>query len=363
MNIFFLINTLRSGGAQQALTSIAENLNSKKLKIFLIVIDKKNKIDSKIINKNLKVIYLGAKIKNPFEVLYKLYKFLRIFKPKYIISTGNAETIIYSRLSSVISQTKHISWIQFDYQNSVPKFFLKKLLWFFFFKKLSYIDYKIVLISNYLKERYVLNLGWNKNKITIIPNTFSKNYLKMFKKKTSKNKIILCPGRLDYDKNHLNIIKGLNKFKKRFKNFKCLFIGEKGNAYNDIIKEIKNNKLEKNIKIKNYVKSEVFLNILNNSYMVVLASKKEPFGVIALETIYLKKNFIISKSSGFIDIIKGIKSRNIIKKYNEPNDISKKMISLYSKPLSKNEKQLFYKKILNSFESQNLIIKWKRIIK
>ena len=44
MKIFFLINTLRSGGAQQALTSIVENLNKKNLIIYLIVIDKKNKI-------------------------------------------------------------------------------------------------------------------------------------------------------------------------------------------------------------------------------------------------------------------------------------------------------------------------------
>lgn len=363
MKIFFLINTLRSGGAQQALTSIVENLNKKNLIIYLIVIDKKNKIDSKVINKNLKVFYLNASPKNPFDVLPKIYNLLRILKPKYIVSTGNAETIIYSRLSSIISKTKHISWIQFDYQNSIPMSYFKKIIWTLFFKKLFFIDYKTVLISNYLKERYVKDLGWKKKKIIIIPNTFSKNCLDNFKKKSPKDKIILCPGRLDYDKNHIKIIYALKKFKIKYNNFKCLFIGEKGNAYNKIIEEIKKNKLEKNIKVQSYIKSELFLKILNNSYLVILVSKKEPFGVIALEAIYLKTNFIISRSSGFKDIIKGIKSRNIVNKYNRSDEIYKKMISLYTKPLNQFERNMFYKKILNSFESKNLIKKWENIFK
>ena len=133
MKIFFLINTLRSGGAQQALTSIIGNLNKKNLKIYLIVIDKKNTIDSKIINKDLKVFYLNASSKNPIDVLPKIYNLLRNLKPKYIVSTGNAETIIYSRLSSILSKTKHISWIQFDYQNSIPMSYFKKIIWIFFF--------------------------------------------------------------------------------------------------------------------------------------------------------------------------------------------------------------------------------------
>ena len=142
-----------------------------------------------------------------------------------------------------------------------------------------------------------------------------------------------------------------------------MFIGEKGNAYHEIKAEIKKNKLEKNIKIQNYIKSESFLKILNKSYLVILVSKKEPFGVIALETIYLKTNFIISRSSGFKDIIKGIKSRNIINKYNKSEEIFKKIISLYSKPLNQFEKNVFYKKILKSFESKNLIKKWENIFR
>ena len=58
--------------------------------------------------------------------------------------------------------------------------------------------------------------------------------------------------------------------------------------------------------------------MLANSYLVLLLSKKEPFGVIALETIFLKKNFLISRSTGFKDIIGNLKTRNIVKNY-QPN--------------------------------------------
>ena len=67
--------------------------------------------------------------------------------------------------------------------------------------------------------------------------------------------------------------------------------------------------------------------------------------MIALETIFLKKNFIISNSTGFKDIISGIKSRNIVHDYNNPEEIYKKIISLYSKPLKRIEKICFIKRL------------------
>ena len=102
MKIFFLINTLRSGGAQQALVSVLENFTLKYFQSFLIVIDKKNKIDSKIYNKNIKIIYLNEKLNNFIKVYFKLFKILNQHNPKYLVSTGNAETIIYSRLISLL---------------------------------------------------------------------------------------------------------------------------------------------------------------------------------------------------------------------------------------------------------------------
>ena len=362
MNIFFLINTLRSGGAQQALTSILENFKKENLNVYLIVIDRKNKIDSTISNDNLNVIYLNSSTKKPFNVLKNLFYLTNRHKPKYIIATGNSEIIIFSRLICFLKKIKNISWIQFDYENSVPRSIYKKIIWILFFKKFSFIDNKIVLISNYLKKRYISDLGWDIKKISIIPNTFSRDYINLFKNKKVKNKIILCPGRLDYDKNHLEIIKALNVFKNKYDNFKCLFIGEKGNAYKDIKESIQFNKLEKNIKIEKFSNSKKFLQKLNSSFLVILASKKEPFGVIALETIFLKKNFIISNSTGFKDIIKGIKARNIIHNYKNSEEIYKKIMSLYSKPLKQTEKEIFYERIIKNFESKTVFKKWKKII-
>ena len=75
MKIFFLINTLRSGGAQQALVSILENFSLKYFQVFLIVIDRKNKIDSKIYNKNIKIIYLNEKLNNFIKFILNYSRF------------------------------------------------------------------------------------------------------------------------------------------------------------------------------------------------------------------------------------------------------------------------------------------------
>ena len=362
MKVFFLINTLRSGGAQQALVSLLENFKIKSFEVILIVLDKKHKINSKIYNKNIKIVYLNEKSNNFINIFLRLFKIINIYNPKYLISTGNSETIIYSRLISIFTKTKHISWIQFDYTNSIPFSNYKKIIWTIFFKYFYFFDHKIVLISNYLSQRYREKLKWDRKKIIVIPNTFYKNYLNKFKKEKIKNKIILCPGRLDYDKNHLKIIPALKKLKNKFKNLKCIFIGEKGNAYREILKSIKVNKLQKNIEILNYIKSNKFLTLLNNSYLVLLLSKKEPFGVIALETIYLKTNFLISYSSGFKDIIGNMKGRNIVKNYNNYQEIFKKTYNLYTEPMKNQEKKKFYNS-LSRFETKTVFKKWIKIFK
>ena len=80
MKIFFLINTLRSGGAQQALVSVLENFLNSKNSIYLIVIDKKKKIDSIIKNKNIKIIYLNENINNFISIIFKLLKIVNKHK-------------------------------------------------------------------------------------------------------------------------------------------------------------------------------------------------------------------------------------------------------------------------------------------
>ena len=59
IQIITLINTLRSGGAQQALVSLLENFKIKSFEVILIVLDKKHKINSKIYNKNNEYLKYG----------------------------------------------------------------------------------------------------------------------------------------------------------------------------------------------------------------------------------------------------------------------------------------------------------------
>ena len=82
-----------------------------------------------------------------------------------------------------------------------------------------------------------------------------------------------------------------------------------------------------------------------------------------VETIYLKTNFLISYTSGFKDILRGIKGRNIIKNFNNSKEIFKKTYNLYNKPMTYREKIKFYNNSLSKFETKTVFKKWLKIFK
>lgn len=188
-----------------------------------------------------------------------------------------------------------------------------------YFTKIRFIFYSQTDLSYYLnldlirRLKYFLFLNFFKAKIiTPVFNTqkiqHNKHFLpfpfllKMRGQKVSKTQFIkiLSIGKFQERKNFMLLIKVLESIKI---NFKLLIIGEKSDAkqtliFNNIVKYIRNKKLNKKIEIRANVKHEAMHKFYNWCDFFVLASTKEPASISPLEALSFRKPAICSTNNG-----------------------------------------------------------------
>ena len=188
-----------------------------------------------------------------------------------------------------------------------------------FFTKIKFIFYSQTDLSYYLNLNLIRRLKYffflnffNSKIITPVFNTqkikLHKYFLpfpfllKMSGQKITKTNFIkiLSIGKFQERKNFMLLIKVLESLNI---NFKLLIIGEKSNVnqnliFNNIVKYIRNKKLNKKIKIKVNVKHEVMYKFYNWCDFFVLPSTKEPASISPLEALSFRKPAICSTNNG-----------------------------------------------------------------
>lgn len=366
MRLCFVINRILAGGAQNTLKSVAEGIYGKGNKVNILAFEKKNKKDVNFIKK-IKVRYLNKRKINNDIINFFLFIFFMIKEHKkfdYIISTGDAQTVIICRLVCLIFRKKHVPWIQFHYKTSKPKNIFKLIIWYGFFKFCNNLDYKVIMCSKYIDNAYVKNFGWKNTKTILqcinpkfIDNCIDYTFIKKIKKDKKKTKIILAPGRIDKDKNHLTILKAINLLIRKRKDFILIIHGAKGNNYRTIQDYIIKNKLDKFVIFVDLIKLNEFINWLKLSDLVILNSIQEPIGTIAFENMYLKTNFLISYQTGWKEIITNKKFPNVVLNPYSEKEIFYKMEKILKKPLSKTLKLNYHQFILR-YKDINIAGEW-----
>ncbi len=126
----------------------------------------------------------------------------------------------------------------------------------------------------------------NTNEILKLSKKKSRNFF--LKKKSLK---IINIGRYTEQKDQITLIKSLKLIEKNI-NFEAIIVG-KGILKNRLSEKIKNFKLEKNIKLVNFLKNPY--PIIKQSDLIILSSRYEGLPNILLESLVLKK-FIISSN-------------------------------------------------------------------
>lgn len=354
--IFIFIPFITNGGAEKAAINLCNNL-SKNLKIFLVILNKRN-FNNSLVSNNVEVISLEKS-----RLIFAIFEFgkqMIKIKPNFVLSFMYANSII-STLSKLIfmSKSKLIFCIQNNpteiIKNSGNKMFMISL--FAVFKLCTLFAYKIISCSKdlifdlkkfSLKNDKILSI-YN----PIIDDNFLSKSLKFDKdllKFNKKYKNILSIGRLENQKNFEFLIKSFQQINKK-KKFKLFIIGAGTNF-------MKLKKLILSLKMNNDVfllgeKKNVY-NFIKKSDFFVLTSNWEGLGNVLVEALYFNKNIISSNCKfGPDEILKNGKVGHLYN-MNNKNDFIRKFDSVRKKKITK----LDYK----DFISQNVKMKYLNLL-
>jgi len=205
---------------------------------------------------------------------------------------------------------------------------------------------RFISVSNFTSNRLIVN-NINKNKIEIIPNGIKLSDYKVSKNKF-KNLTICSLSRLTPHKRISDLIRAVYLVKRKFPNIKVYIIG-KGPEYFNLIKLVKNLKLEKTIIFKGFLKNrKEVTNILSKSHIFCLPSILEGFGIVILEAMASGTPYICSDIKVLKETTNGEKGGLIFRKKNY-KDLAKKINILLD------NKKLYLEK---QKEQKNEIIKY-----
>tara|TARA_B100001121_G_scaffold149128_1_gene130575 strand:+ start:1064 stop:2152 length:1089 start_codon:yes stop_codon:yes gene_type:complete len=288
--VIIFMPSIEGGGVEKNLFIISNYLASRVKKLSLITISKKYK---KRFKKPIRFISpssetwdkLGRRIKY-FLALIFLIREISLDRDVTVFSfQANIYCIIICKIFSVRvisrSNSAPIGWSK----NSI-----KKIIFKYFLKKADKTIVNSMEFKKDLKKEFNVNAKCiynplDKNEIYKMSKI---NYKKYFK---SKKKLrILNIGRFTEQKDQITLLRSLNYLKNKI-NFEAIIVG-KGIEKKNLLNFIKENDLEKNVCI---------LNFLNNPYPIiketdlfVLSSKYEGLPNVLLEALVLKKMIISS---------------------------------------------------------------------
>ena len=357
-NIIIFIPSIESGGVEKNLFLISNFLAAKLSDITLITCDNydfkfsninivrpKNKYISKL---NRKLKYIICLILLISQILKKkkmlIFSFQANFYATIISKIFNQKIIIRSNSSPT------------GWSNNIIKNYLFKLLY-----KLpdeiivNSFDFKNELKRKFKRSAKVIYNPLNKNEIIKL----SKNKLNFRFFNEKKNFKVMSMGRLVDQKDFITFLKAIEIVKKRIK-IKALLIGS-GILKKELEKYIKNNKLEKIVKIIDFKKNPY--KYLKFADVFILSSKFEGLPNVLLEAASLKVPIISTDcNTGPREILKGNKG-GLLFKVGDSIKLAKKIIFAKSNYKVMKRKINFTNKNLYRFNKQSNLHKYLDVIK
>ena len=197
-----------------------------------------------------------------------------------------------------------------------------------------------------------INKFYNNSKTLVVHNGIEIKYHKAYLKKIYNKKYILSVGHFEKRKNFIKLIEAFGEFYKINSNFKLIIVG---NAHSINEKQylskikfiIKNQSLERVIKILNNVNPKKLENLYNECSFFIAPSFYEGFGITILEAMKAKKVILASNLKVFKEISpKGI----IFFNNNNIKSIFKTLKFTVNNILKFNKKITYNSKRLKKFE-------------
>jgi glycosyltransferase involved in cell wall biosynthesis len=354
--LILFMPSFEGGGVEKNLFLIANFFIKKIDKISIITVSKryKNKFDKRISFLAPKYFFWDnfGRLTKYVICLYLL--FLEYLKDKNLIVfcfQGNILCIILCKLLNIKIIIR---------PNSSPsgwsKNFIKKKIFTSILKLSDRVIVNSIKFKNELKVKFKINSEYIYNPL---------NYEQI--KKLSKTKInkqsfkktlkIITVGRLVEQKNQITLLKAINHIKNKM-NLELLIIGE-GKDKEKLSQFIKDNKLDKIVKLKNYIKNP-YPYILSSD-IFVLSSLFEGLPNVLLEAIALK-TFVISSNcpTGPAEILDNGRGGLLFKMKNY-KDLANKILFFKSNTLICKKKIQHASKRLSRFDFDTNLKKYLKI--
>jgi len=313
MKILVIIPTLGFGGAERLLVTLLPLLKKKGYQIKLCIFNKPDNLSEELTKNGIEFINLNTMHRwSLVETLYKLRKEIRIFKPD-ILWSHLYFGILYSRLVSILCPKISVITVlhdslSSDYTATGPWY--KFRMWLY--KKSKKFDSQTFAVSKTVAQEYKLQFAWQGIEVIynaidlqkidscLQDNTSEKQ--NVYSKTDESEILIVTPGRLDKRKGHIYLVDAIYKLKPTIKSkIKVLFIGD-GPEKSQLIEYINKRNLSDSIKLCGNLEQSQLFQILNMANFVVIPSLQEPFGIVAIEAMYLQKPIIVTCIDGLKEI-------------------------------------------------------------
>ena len=349
--------SFEGGGVEKNIILVANYFIKKKLNISLITSSK----SVKKISKKVKFIYPIGGFWNSYGRIpkYLICIFLLFIEYrknknfKVFCFQGNILCIIFCKLFNIKIIIR---------PNSSPSGWSKNLFKKKVFSKI--LSWSNLIIVNSFKFQKEIKMKFNLNSICIYNplntreiNSLSKSKIN-FKFFKNNHINLISIGRLVSQKDHITLLKAINHIKNKLK-LKLLIIGE-GDQKKNLLSYIKENNLEKIVKIKD--RTENPFPYIAKSEIMILSSRFEGLPNILLEALALKK-FIISSDcpTGPKEILDSGKGGFLFKVGNF-KDLAMKIL-IYKEQKTKCEKmKRFALKRINRFNFEKNLSKYYKVL-
>lgn len=334
MKILVVIPNLGTGGAERLIVTWLSNLNLSKYEVKVCVFENNLSLRSEIESLGIEICNLNLRHKwSVLEALFKLVKLVFKFKPD-IIWSHLFFGILYSRLSTLFSKgTVVISVLHDNPENNYIRNTVWQKLKVSVYDKTRALDYKTIAVSDFTREKYEKILGW-KN-LDVIDNCISLSNIDSvislidITKRNEDVFTIIVPGRLVAAKGHVYMIEAIENIiltSSVGKEIKVLFVGD-GPLKLTLQSMIENKRLENYFQFVGAVPQSRLFEYFKLANLVVIPSVSEPFGLVAIEAMYVGVPVIVSKVGG----LKYITQHNVNALQFEPQnslDLSSKIIEI-----------------------------------
>ena len=295
--------------------------------------------------------FLKSRISYLIIFLFSIFPLLNVLKKEkpefFIMHLLTSLPIILNNIFKF--ETKFILRI-----SGFPKLnFFRKKLWSMSEKKI----FKITCPTEDLKISLTENRIFSENKVIKLPDPVI-NIKEFVKKKKDKNlellkkeedNFFIAAGRLTKQKNFIYLIKEFKKFLNIHPNEKLLIFGE-GELKTQILNEIKNNNMSKNVNLPGY--TENIYKYMIKSKAFILSSLWEDPGFVMIESA-LCNSFIISSDcqNGPKEFLLNGAAGSLFKS-NCKDELFKKLINFKNR----NESDIYKKKLLAKKNSKNFTV-------